>query len=271
MRIFLNNYMPNTVFYCRVTKFGESTIKKVHAVLTTEAFTVKKHIELIELNNADGQAFLFPTGIIVDWTQNASLTEQLVAVAENIVNTPLKETLVEEYQYQWSKTQFRIADDTIFVPRKSTKIMLAISYALSQSTQLDYKEQKIASAFSSVEKISHVLMSTGKIGMGSKEIRRMIGSILYLQHDVSMYGMVNDKPELFWEHPELATYYNQTAAYLELNNRFEVINQKVAAIQSTLDVLRDEANIKHSNILEWVVILLIAFEIFYFIFESVVK
>jgi uncharacterized Rmd1/YagE family protein len=39
------------------------------------------------------------------------------------------------------------------------------------------------------------------------------------------------------------------------------VNRKIAVIRETYAMLSDEVRIQHSNFLEWIVILLIAFEI----------
>jgi hypothetical protein len=47
----------------------------------------------------------------------------------------------------------------------------------------------------------------------------------------------------------------------------ESVNRKIAVIRETYAMLSDEVRIQHSNFLEWIVILLIAFEIAIVIFE----
>jgi len=56
--------------------------------------------------------------------------------------------------------------------------------------------------------------------------------------------------------------------YLELQPRIEILNRKMNVMQEVLAILADEQNHKHSSILEWIIIILIAFEIILFILND---
>jgi len=73
---------------------------------------------------------------------------------------------------------------------------------------------------------------------------------------------VLDAPELFWSYPSLGPLYRTVRGYLEISQRVEVLNQRCAVLSDMLDMLRDHANIMHGEVLEWIIIVLIALEIF---------
>jgi uncharacterized Rmd1/YagE family protein len=70
-----------------------------------------------------------------------------------------------------------------------------------------------------------------------------------------------DTPEIFWSEPDLQPLYNAIRKYLEINQRVELLNKRVAVISDLLDMLKENLNSTHGENLEWVVIILIAFEI----------
>ncbi|KAJ1678143.1 sporulation protein rmd1 [Spiromyces aspiralis] len=51
-------------------------------------------------------------------------------------------------------------------------------------------------------------------------------------------------------------------AYLEIPQRVEIMNHRVSVIGDMLEMLRDHLNGSHGEFLEWIVIILIAVEIF---------
>ena len=51
------------------------------------------------------------------------------------------------------------------------------------------------------------------------------------------------------------------ASILELKDRFEIVEYKLSSLKEDLSMAVDLFNHKHSEFLEWIIILLIAFEI----------
>lgn len=49
--------------------------------------------------------------------------------------------------------------------------------------------------------------------------------------------------------------------YLEINQRVELLNQRTSVISDLLDMLKEHLNSSHGEQLEWIVIVLIFFEI----------
>lgn len=93
----------------------------------------------------------------------------------------------------------------------------------------------------------------------------LVKSTINLKHDLL------DTPEYFWESPEVESFYINMRKYLEIDNRVEVLNAKLQVISELLEMLADELAHKHSSLLEWIIILLIAFEIVVFGLHDIFK
>lgn len=78
-----------------------------------------------------------------------------------------------------------------------------------------------------------------------------------------------DTPDFFWEYPEYEAFYGITAKYLEIAQRTAVLSKKLETIHELFEMLADEQKHRHSTILEWIIIWLIAFEIGMTIFDKV--
>ncbi|CAG8634496.1 3054_t:CDS:2, partial [Acaulospora morrowiae] len=72
---------------------------------------------------------------------------------------------------------------------------------------------------------------------------------------------VLDTPEIFWSEPAYEPLYAAIRGYLEISRRVELLNQRVAVISDLLDMLKEHLTSSHGEQLEWIVIVLIAFEI----------
>ena len=141
-------------------------------------------------------------------------------------------------------------------------VKLTISHALAQSVKLAYFEELIENTILNTKSIPYELSSTGTIKQSRKNINKQIGELFAMRMNVNLVSNLLDTPELFWSHPSLVPLYRAVRGYLEISQRAEVLNQRCVVLSDMLDMLRDHANIMHGETLEWIVILLIAFEIF---------
>lgn len=255
----MNNNRNHLV--CSVTKYGQRIIKKEPPLIFSKKYRVKKYPdEMTVIQYKNDIALLFPTGVLVDWSKNADVTTYLHDHKNKTFTLPIQKPITETHLYTWTDNNFFIKKDIFYIPKKSLDTIISLSYVLSQSIQLDYKEKKIEELFTSIEHVSEKLSSVGKIKMSSKNIKKIIGSILYLQQDIRMYGLADDMPEFFWENPNMITQYKELMHYFELKKRFQVVDQKIHILSSAIDILRDQINVKRSHILEWIIIILICFE-----------
>lgn len=55
--------------------------------------------------------------------------------------------------------------------------------------------------------------------------------------------------------------YVAIRGYLEISQRVDLLNKRVGVISDLLDMLKEHLNSSHGEQLEWIVIILIAFEI----------
>jgi uncharacterized Rmd1/YagE family protein len=112
--------------------------------------------------------------------------------------------------------------------------------------------------------LSTVLADTGKIPLSRKSIAKLRGTLFSVKSDIMLNFNLLDTPEFFWSYPELEHEYNLVAKYLDIVSRVTVLNKKLETIHELLEMLASEQHHKHSSILEWIIILLIAFEVVLF-------
>jgi uncharacterized Rmd1/YagE family protein len=82
-----------------------------------------------------------------------------------------------------------------------------------------------------------------------------------VQHRVSGRVAVAEKPDVVWDRPDLDRLYTRLEDEYELKERAIALSRKLAVISDTAEVLTDMIDTKRSLRLEFIIVLLILFEI----------
>ena len=74
---------------------------------------------------------------------------------------------------------------------------------LSKSVLLSLYERKVAEEFDRIEPLATQLGTSGRIPRQSKELLKMIGSMVCVEQRMVGRVQIADKPEFLWENPSL--------------------------------------------------------------------
>lgn len=209
----------------------------------------------------DGDVFIFDYGVVVFWNVAASAQGSLISALAEFVNDPVAEKLDDEFTYEISGQTLTLKNDHISLPNGDTMARLAISHAIAQSTKLGQYENRVQRSIASTEYIPENIANTGKSGLRRKELAKLRGQLYLTKSDVTLHFDLLDVPDFFWDNPELQPHYAMVADYLEIKPRIDVLMKKLETIQDLLTMIADEQKHKHSSMLEWIIIWLIAIDI----------
>ncbi len=137
--------------------------------------------------------------------------------------------------------------------------ILIIALVVSQSVGLEKYEQDLERHF---EKRGQLLDLTKRYSLLKRsKLVEFARNLTDIRH-----GMVNelfllDKPNILWDNEEAETLYNRLSFSLELKDRFEVVEHKLLSLKDDISMALDLFNHKHSEFLEWIIIILIGVEI----------
>lgn len=247
--------------------------KKLISYLTCEKFN-KDIFEIIEerykcniIKDAiiinikeEQQIILFKYGVFICWDIEFENIKFFLDFIKDLQINSFRKTIIEEFNYTF-EDEFKINLDTIYLNDSSTASKIAISQALAQNVKLQQFEEEIQTTIENNSHIPLQLSTTGKIKLTKKEISKKIGELFLVKTKINLHYDLLDTPEFFWEYPQYEIQYEKTVKYLDIKSRVEVLNKKVEIIQELLHVLGDEQKHKYSSFLEWIIIILIAFEI----------
>ncbi len=139
--------------------------------------------------------------------------------------------------------------------------MIVIADALAKSVVLARDEREVSSVIEVIEPFARQLAEKGRTTGGRRVILKHIGNALLVQHRVSGRVAVAEKPDVVWDRPDLERLYARLQDEYELKERAEALSRKLAVISDTAEVLTDMIDTARSLRLEFIIVLLILFEI----------
>jgi len=218
-----------------------------------------------------GDVFVFDYGVLVFWNLAAGEREAFLAKVAQFAKTPLKNTLDDEFTFQTGSEKSFIKNDHIHLQNDEILTRLAVSHGIAQSTKLAQFESGIQQTINDTVYIPENIARTGSAQLSGKELSRLRGRLYITKSDVMLNYDLLDVPDFFWEYPELDSLYSMVADYLEIRQRVEVLSKKLETIHELFDMMADEQKHRHSSMLEWIIIWLIAIEIVIFLVHDIFK
>ncbi|KAJ3334100.1 hypothetical protein HDU76_010222 [Blyttiomyces sp. JEL0837] len=212
------------------------------------------------------ELFFFDYGVVVMWglteEEEAAILKEIQVFQEDTIDS--SELEPEQFRYLYSKQQKpRIYNDiiTLVSPKASVMIKLSISHACAQSAKLTLFEGLVEETIEHHRHIPRVLAETGKIHLSRFAVNQTIGKLFLMRTNVNLVSNVLDTPDIFWSQPALEPLYRAIRGYLEISQRVDLINQRVNVISEMMTMLQNNVNLTHGEVLEWIVIILIALEL----------
>ena len=258
----VRNNLPQVRAYC----IADEINLKMHYAPPDGSFNFKTEEEChIFYNNKDFKyLFIFDFGVTIfwnftqqeQWTINNRLSHLLVNglkpddIEDDIML--VKQGIVENP---------RIEDNIIYLTTEEVNEKFAHSYAFAQSVKLDIFENSVDKTIKATETIPRNLAKKGRIEVNQTSIYKMIGSIFMLRSSVNLISGMLDCPDCFWNEATWEEIYNKSRDYYDLEERIEIINNRLDLIKELYDMLNDDLHNKHTANLEWIVIWLIFMEI----------
>ncbi|KAI8927394.1 hypothetical protein BC831DRAFT_434903 [Entophlyctis helioformis] len=209
-----------------------------------------------------GEILYFDYGVVVMWGLTQLEEHWILDDLEKFEEERLEPDDIETEQFHFHYHAFfqpRIYNDIITLRNPANYMLkITISHAVAQSVKLTLFEGLIEETIESTKHVPQIMAEQGKIHMSRQAINKKIGQLFIMRINVNLVSNVLDTPEIFWSEPALEPLYMAIRGYLEISQRVELLNQRVAVISDLLDMLKEHLNSSHGEQLEWIVIILIA-------------
>lgn len=231
--------------------------------LLPKTYAGTRYRDAVLVECVGGEAWIFDYGVIVFWgVDEDERMSQLHRL--HLTSDLLSADCQEHFFFSEGVSELKLQRDTISLTGDDPLQRLAISHALAQSIKLNDYEQRAQDTISLYAHLPKTLAETGTIRLSRKDIASIRGRLFSTKSDIFLHYGLLDTPEFFWEYPDYEAAYNATARYLDIRPRVELLSNKLNVIHELFEMLADELKHKHSAFLEWIIIILIAFEIIMF-------
>jgi uncharacterized Rmd1/YagE family protein len=158
-------------------------------------------------------------------------------------------------------------DGVVRIADTSPARMLVVADALAKSAALAHDERQVAEVLDAIEPFARTLAEKGHRVAPRREMIRLSGRALLVQHHVSGRVAVSEKPDLLWDRPDLERLYARLEDEYELIERAGILDRKLNLIGQTARLITDLMDTERSLRLEIIVVILIAVEVVIFLFQ----
>ncbi len=139
--------------------------------------------------------------------------------------------------------------------------VLVIADVLAKNVALVRDEREVNKVLELIEPFANRLAATGRGPVNRREMLRVIGQVLLVQHRISGRIAVAEKPDVLWDRSDLERLYARLEDEYELKERAEALARKLSVIADTAEILADLIDTKRSFRLEIIIVVLIAVEL----------
>lgn len=151
-------------------------------------------------------------------------------------------------------------DGVVRLTAATPERLLVVADTLAKSVALAQDERRIAGVFDTVEPWARQLAGGRSLG-SRREMTRLIGEALLVQHRLAERVAVRDKPDILWDRPDLERLYGRLETEYELIERGDILSRKLGLVGETVTVMTDLLDAQRSFRLEAMVVILIVAEI----------
>lgn len=243
--------------FCLAQRFDVNALAKV--LSDTNLIRIIKGSLLIE--DDDSWSVIFAYGAVVHWNVGTEQQSKLHQLLLNYAEHPLEVIEEDHFTFSLNCPATRIVEDYIEIESCDPISIFSLSQGMAQSIKLASFETNAITTINNTSYIPRSLAENGRIKLSRHNIAKIRGQLFLTKSDIILNYDLLDTPDFFWEYPEYESLYGVIAKYLEIAPRTEVLSKKLETIHELFEMLADEQKHRHSSILEWIIIWLIAIEI----------
>jgi uncharacterized Rmd1/YagE family protein len=168
---------------------------------------------------------------------------------------------VDEYKIESNPNGIFAINNEYMVTEQQDQYQLDIvATILAKSVALDKIEIDISYLLDETEEVVNKLHQ-GKLAVSDEKLAKMSASILGFKLSTISYIMLLDKPAITWNNENASELFDELTALFELNERYDKNRHKIDTLMDITEVFSGLAHAKRGTLLEWAIVLMIAFEI----------
>lgn len=205
--------------------------------------------------------YVFKYGVICFLNHDAVKIAEFFKLMSKYTKTQFENKLFEEFLIQPDSKQNTFGFNKIEIINSDSETLRLIMLNVSHSVALDYYSEQSDILLEGTNQQIQCLENEGTLNISGKNLRRFIGKTLNLKNKISQNLYIFDSPPETWEDENLNKIDIGLKRTFDLQIRYRNIQEDLQIIKENLELFKDLMQYKKSNLLEWIVILLILIEV----------
>jgi uncharacterized Rmd1/YagE family protein len=217
-------------------------------------------------------AVLMKFGGLVCWNCSDETQRELRQAVTSLPDShDRSEEVSDEIEVVSGEQKDSVEFERITIRKLTREKLKIISVSLAQSVALEYFENRVREVLSQSEPIVALLRREGSLRRKEKEIVQAVGFAMEVRSAVLAKLTLFDSPPEAWENAGLARLATQLYDYFDLDERLAAIKEKVNYLTDLNSALLNLLTNRKNRSLEWIVIILIALEILFFVYAEILR
>jgi required for meiotic nuclear division protein 1 len=209
----------------------------------------------------EGYVYVMDYGVVIfaghGEAEMSSLLDKLQPYCENTLDTRVG----EDFRVHSNVTGLAFNFNDIHLPTFNADVLRIIMLYVGQSAALDHYEAVVDRLLAEAGRVAQELEHHGRLKTSRKNVQKFIGRTLGIRNRLVDNLYIMDAPDITWENEYLDKIDRGMKKTFDIFERFRSLDYQLREIKENLELFAEMLQFRQSNMLEWIIIALIAFEI----------
>ncbi|HEX2606073.1 MAG TPA: RMD1 family protein [Flavisolibacter sp.] len=224
--------------------------------------------ELFYKMDTDQFIYVFKYGVVSFLNYDAIRISEFIHLINSFCKNPFTEQMSEVYQIESNAAENKIGFNAMKLMKPDMEVFRLIMLNVSQSVALDYYSDQTEKLLEETNYHTQILERRGRLDISGTNLKKYIGKTLLLKNRIAENLYIFDSPPEAWDNEELTKIDMDLKRTFDLQERSRNIHEGLTIIRDNLELFRALLQYRHSNILEWIVIILILVEVLNLLIEK---
>jgi uncharacterized Rmd1/YagE family protein len=224
--------------------------------------------ELFYKTGMEQYVYVFKYGAVCFLNYGIKEIESFLQLIYPYCKNLFENSLTDEFLVQTEAKEVKVGFNQIEIPSANIEVLRLVMMNVSQSVALDYYEEQTGKLLEETNTHTQTLVNKGRLGLSGKYLKVFIGKTLLLRNRIAENIYVFDSPPETWENESLNRIDGELKRTFDLQVRVRTIHEGLNIIKDNLELFRTLMQHRYSSMLEWIVIILILFEVVNLVIEK---
>lgn len=212
--------------------------------------------------------FVFRFGALVAFNLSDEIVQAEIQRITEILGPGLKNPTNETFEVQFGSESDVVEFEQVKLRQFSLSSLRLIAITLGQSATLEYFEINAGRMLQETMDLMQRLSKEGSLPYGSKVLLKFIGSAAATRQNIISNLAILDPPEETWSSKDLQELFGELQQNFDIHIRFRTLDRKLSLVQDNIEILVNMAMARRTALLEFMIVILIVFELGLAIFKS---